>query len=32
MSDPMPVRMLIGGQGLAPVLPADSFSTIVVRA
>jgi glucosylceramidase len=31
MSDPMPVRMLVEGRLLAPVLPADSFNTIVVR-
>lgn len=32
MSEPMPVRLLVGRQVLAPVLPADSFSTILVRA
>ena len=32
MSEPMPVRLLVGGRLLAPVLPADSFNTIVVRS
>ena len=31
-SEPMPVRLLVGGRLLAPELPADSFSTIVVRS
>jgi glucosylceramidase len=32
MSEPMPVRLLVAGRLLAPVLPADSFSTILVRS
>ena len=31
MGEPMPVRLLVGGRLLAPVLPADSFNTILVR-
>jgi glucosylceramidase len=32
MSEPMPVRVQVGGTAVAPVLPPDSFSTIVLRA
>jgi len=32
MSEPQPVRIAVGGTVVAPTLPADSFSTLVVRA
>ena len=31
LSEPLPVRMRIGGVVVAPTLPADSFSTLVVK-
>jgi glucosylceramidase len=31
MAEPMPVRIDIGGSRVAPILPADSFSTLVVK-
>jgi glucosylceramidase len=31
-SEPQPVRIAVGGTVVAPTLPADSFSTLVVRA
>ncbi len=30
MAEPMPVRISVGGSTIAPTLPADSFSTLVV--
>jgi glucosylceramidase len=30
LADPLPVRIAVGGATLAPTLPADSFSTLVV--
>ena len=32
MAEPLPVKIRVGGTTVAPTLPADSFSTIVVRA
>ena len=32
MAEPMPVRIAVGGTTVAPTLPADSFSTLVVSA
>jgi glucosylceramidase len=31
MAEPMPVRIGVGGSVVAPILPADSFSTLVVK-
>ena len=31
LSEPLPVRLRIGGAVVAPTLPADSFSTLVVK-
>jgi glucosylceramidase len=31
MAEPLPVRIAVGGTMVAPTLPADSFSTIVVK-
>jgi O-glycosyl hydrolase len=31
LSDPLPVRIRVGDRLIAPTLPADSFSTLVVR-
>ena len=31
MAEPLRVRIAIGGTVVAPTLPADSFSTIVVK-
>jgi len=30
LAEPLPVRILVGGRVVAPTLPADSFSTLVV--
>jgi glucosylceramidase len=30
LGDPLPVRIAVGGRVIAPTLPADSFSTLVV--
>jgi glucosylceramidase len=32
MAEPLTVRIQVGGRVIAPTLPADSFSTLVVRA
>ncbi|HEX9093561.1 MAG TPA: glycoside hydrolase family 30 beta sandwich domain-containing protein [Coriobacteriia bacterium] len=32
MAEPLPVRIAVGGRVIAPTLPADSFSTLVVPA
>ena len=32
MSEPQPVRIAVGGAVVAPTLPADSFSTLVLPA
>jgi len=32
LAEPMPVRIRVGGSVVAPTLPADSFSTLVVKA
>ena len=32
LAEPLPVRIAVGGKVIAPTLPADSFSTLVVRA
>ena len=32
MSEPMPVRLLVGKRMITPVLPADSFNTLVIRS
>ena len=31
MAEPLTVRLAVGGRVLAPTLPADSFSTLVVK-
>jgi hypothetical protein len=31
MGEPMQVRVMVSGRVIAPTLPADSFSTILVR-
>jgi len=32
LAEPLPVRIRVGGSVVAPTLPADSFSTLVVKA
>jgi len=31
LAEPLPVRIAVGGTVVAPTLPADSFSTLVVK-
>ena len=32
LAEPLPVRIAVGDRVVAPTLPADSFSTLVVKA
>ena len=32
LAEPLPVRVAVGGQWVAPTLPPDSFNTLVVPA